>query len=110
MVYKLAFPYVPIIPFIVYPRYGQIQPKEADGGYDPQNDMRGSGPWIMDRWEKDVVLRFKKNPDWHFKGRPFFDTHRVPIHPRVRHGALAVPRRDAAGILNRGHDKLDPRR
>jgi peptide/nickel transport system substrate-binding protein len=63
VVYKLAFPYVPIVPFIVFPRYGQIQPKEADGGYNPQQEMRGSGPWLLDRWEQDVVLRLRKNPN-----------------------------------------------
>jgi ABC-type transport system substrate-binding protein len=72
--YKLAFPYVPIVPFLIYQRYGQIQPKEAEGGYNPSQEARGSGPWRLERYQQDVEMRFSRNPDWHVKGKPFFDT------------------------------------
>ena len=74
VVFKLAFPYVAIVPFLAYPRYGQIQPKEADGGYNPQVEARGSGPWRLEKYQQDVEMRFSRNPDWYNKGKPYFDT------------------------------------
>jgi len=74
VVFKLAYPYVPIVGFLAYPRYGQIQPKETDSGaFNPETESRGSGPWRIDRFVQDVELRFVRNPDWYNKGKPFFD-------------------------------------
>jgi peptide/nickel transport system substrate-binding protein len=33
----------------------------------------GSGPWIFDGWEPNVVIRWKKNPDYYDAPRPYMD-------------------------------------
>jgi peptide/nickel transport system substrate-binding protein len=33
----------------------------------------GSGPWIFDSWEPNVVIRWKKNPEYYDAPRPYLD-------------------------------------
>ncbi|MCH8345311.1 MAG: ABC transporter substrate-binding protein [Chloroflexi bacterium] len=33
----------------------------------------GSGPWIFDSWEPDVVMRWRKNPDYYDAPKPYID-------------------------------------
>jgi peptide/nickel transport system substrate-binding protein len=33
----------------------------------------GSGPWIFDSWEPNVVIRWKKNPDYYDAPKPYMD-------------------------------------
>ncbi|MBN1847105.1 MAG: ABC transporter substrate-binding protein [Deltaproteobacteria bacterium] len=35
--------------------------------------MVGAGPFIFDDWERDVFLRYKKNPNYWDKGKPYLD-------------------------------------
>jgi ABC-type transport system substrate-binding protein len=117
VVFKLAFPYVPIVGFLAYPRYGQIQPKEADGGFNPQIESRGSGPWRIDRFEKDVELRFVRNPEWSNKGKPFFDVMSYKFLPeyatvlsQFRTGAIWEYHGAGGNSLIRGDDVLPLKR
>ncbi len=50
-----------------------ITPKElADSGH-MKDQMIGTGPFIFQKWEQDVRINFKKNPDYFVKGAPFVD-------------------------------------
>lgn len=33
----------------------------------------GSGPWIMDEWQDNTLIRWRKNPDWYDAPRPYLD-------------------------------------
>jgi len=118
VVFKLAYPYVPIVGFLAYPRYGQIQPKETDsGGFNPELESRGSGPWRIDRFEKDVELRFVRNPDWYNKGKPFFDAMSYKFLPeyatvlsQFRSGAIWEYHQAGQNSLIRGDDVLPLKR
>ncbi len=58
-----------------------VMPTEADGKFDPAKTSVGSGPWIMDSYTPSQSFKYKKNPDWHVKGFPLFDTYNQSIIP-----------------------------
>ena len=76
----LAFPIANMVSRFAFHRFLSILPKEADGGFDSQNDQRGSGPWRLAKWEPSVGYTYERNPDWHLRaGQPFFDTVELPL-------------------------------
>ncbi len=50
-----------------------IMPAEADGKYDPNQQMIGTGPWVFQSYQPSVGFKFAKNPDWFVPGFPLFD-------------------------------------
>lgn len=75
VVVKLAFPIAAMVSRFAFHRFLSILPKEADGGFNPQIDQRGSGPWMLRKWEPSVGYTYDRKPDWHLrKGTPYFDT------------------------------------
>jgi ABC-type transport system substrate-binding protein len=79
VVVKLAFPYAPILPMLAFVRYLIIEPREADGGFDPRTDMRGSGAWYLSKYTPSVGWEYRKNPNWYNKPLPFLDGYDRPI-------------------------------
>jgi len=79
VVVKLAFPDALTLPLLASAGHLWIQPKEADGGFDPRQDARGSGPWMIDSLRRSVGVEFKRNPNWYRRDRPFFDGISMPI-------------------------------
>jgi ABC-type transport system substrate-binding protein len=53
--------------------YLYVSPVEAENGFDPRSEARGSGPYRLERWEPGIRAEFRKNPDWYVKDRPFLD-------------------------------------
>ncbi len=78
LVFKLAFPFAA---FLAILDYLWLLPKEADTQFDPRAEIHGSGPWILDEWRPGARLVWRRNPDWHIKGRPFMDKVEEPILP-----------------------------
>ncbi len=64
VVFTTGFPYAPLIPALAYSRYVQIMPRESDGGFDPVKEVRGGGPYLLDKYQKNVTWQFRKNPDY----------------------------------------------
>ncbi len=63
--FKLAYPYAPFLSAMAYSRYLQIMPRESEaGGYDPRNEMRSGGPWILQNYQRNVIFQYRKNPDY----------------------------------------------
>jgi peptide/nickel transport system substrate-binding protein len=56
-----------------------IMPRESDGGFDPQQEIRGHGPWILEEYVPSARVTWAKNPDYYVEGRPFFDKVERPI-------------------------------
>jgi len=79
VVIKLAYPSVSILPLVGFFFYWQLQPREADGGFDPRSTMRGSGPWMLDDYKPSASFHYKKNPNFFRKDRPFVDAVDLPI-------------------------------
>lgn len=81
VVIKLAYPYGPFPDVMAFYPYFNIMPKEAESGFDPRSEMRGSGPFRLTEFQPDVKLVYEKNPDWYEKGRPFLDGFEQVIIP-----------------------------
>jgi ABC-type transport system substrate-binding protein len=75
VVFKLAYPYLSMLQILAHNTYFYVLPQEADTKYDPRNEARGSGPFMLEKWTPSVGFEFKKNPDWieKDKKRPFLD-------------------------------------
>jgi peptide/nickel transport system substrate-binding protein len=81
IVVDLAFPDGAILGDLASTAFLFIQPREADGGFDPKADTRGSGAWYLDKYEPSVSFSFKRNPNWYISDRPFIDEVQGPIVP-----------------------------
>ena len=60
-----------------------IMPKEAEGGFDPRGEIRGTGPWRLGENKPSVGVTWVRNPDYFLKGLPYFDkyeVHTIPEH------------------------------
>ncbi len=77
-----------------------VMPKEADGGFDPKQQMIGTGPWVMENYSPSQSFKYSKNPDWVVKGLPYTDGVDVAIIPEYanRLAQLQAGNLDEAGI------------
>jgi ABC-type transport system substrate-binding protein len=74
-VFKMAFPIANFVSRFAFHRCLSLMPMEADGKFDPRTDQRGSGPWMLRKWEPSVSYTYDRNPNWHMrKGEPFLDS------------------------------------
>tara|TARA_B100001123_G_scaffold136728_1_gene158736 strand:+ start:336 stop:2246 length:1911 start_codon:yes stop_codon:yes gene_type:complete len=79
---KLARPDALTLPIMAWYLSGLwILPKEAaNGGFDPTKEVRGNGPFIMEKHTPSVEFIFKRNPNWaHGPDMPYFDGIDLPI-------------------------------
>jgi ABC-type transport system substrate-binding protein len=86
VVIKTAFPYSSVAELLAWHNYLQIEPVEAEGGFDPRTDMRGSGAWFMEEYRPSQVIRLRRNPAWYDKQRPYLDGIDVVIVPEYATG------------------------
>ena len=69
-------PFAPLLAQLASPSHNVIFPKEAEDQYGDFNKAEaaiGTGPFILDRYERGVKLIFKRNPDYYVKGLPYVD-------------------------------------
>ncbi|MEE8336652.1 MAG: ABC transporter substrate-binding protein [Dehalococcoidia bacterium] len=99
---KLAFAFGPILGSLAYSRWLQIEPQEADGGFDPRNDVRGAGPWMLTKYDRSVRMEFRKNPNYWLKDLPVLDGFDQPIIPEYaqRHAQFLAGRVWSSGGVN----------
>ncbi len=57
--------------------YCWITPKELVDGGKIKDQIIGTGPFIFQKWDRDSVVAFKKNPDYFVKGVPYIDNLNV---------------------------------
>ncbi|MDT7943033.1 MAG: ABC transporter substrate-binding protein [Dehalococcoidia bacterium] len=68
----LKGPYAPALTMLANPELFWIQPKEIKEANLQENPI-GTGPFIFEGFEKDVAIRWRKNPDYYIPNRPFVD-------------------------------------
>lgn len=74
----------PYAPFINYmgAHYPWIVPKEVvDKEGDVKQTAIGTGPFMLEEYERNVKLVYKKNPDYFLKGQPYVDEMVYTIMP-----------------------------
>src|SRR5215813_11503988 len=78
------YPFAPLLVNLASPSYNFIFPKEAEDKYGDFNKVEaaiGTGPFILERYERGVQLVFKRNPDYYIKGLPYVDGIEWQITP-----------------------------
>lgn len=81
VVLKSAFPLGAVFDYLADPLGFYVMPREAESGFDPKRDARGSGPWYRDSYKPSGGFTYKRNPGWYVQGRPYFDGWERPIVP-----------------------------
>jgi peptide/nickel transport system substrate-binding protein len=69
-------PFAPMLTNLATPAYHVILPKEAEEQYGDFNKPEaaiGTGPFILERYERGVKMTFRRNPDFYRKGLPYLD-------------------------------------
>jgi peptide/nickel transport system substrate-binding protein len=69
-------PFAPMLTNLATPAYNVILPREAEEKYGDFNKAEaaiGTGPFILESYERGIKLTFKKNPDFYLKGLPYLD-------------------------------------
>jgi peptide/nickel transport system substrate-binding protein len=82
IVFTLKDPVVYFLSMLTPNQTGSFQmlPKEADNGFDPRQDLIGTGPFILTDYRASQGMTFQRNPDyWDAANTPFFDTIEYPI-------------------------------
>ena len=80
VVMKLAFPTVSILQTLAHWMVSPaLMPREADGGFDPRQSMRGSGPWMLTEYQPGIGYKLRRNPNFFHKDRPLVDGIDLPI-------------------------------
>jgi ABC-type transport system substrate-binding protein len=73
-VFKLAFPYVPLLANFGYvAKTIKLMPVEADGKYDPRTTLMSAAHFYVDKYEPSVGIELKRNPNFYLKDVPFLD-------------------------------------
>ncbi len=85
--FKLAAPYAPLLSALAYTRYLTVMPRESEsGGYDPRNETRSGGPWVLESYQRSVAYTYKKNPTYWDKDNVLLDGFDIPIIPEYASG------------------------
>ena len=57
-----------------------VMPRESmNGGFDPRQVVRGTGPWQLDEYVPSSRITWRKNPDYFVKDRPYADKIERPL-------------------------------
>jgi peptide/nickel transport system substrate-binding protein len=76
---SLAFPQAAILRMLAYFWYMPIMPREADGGFDPLKEMRGSGPWMQTKYAVDLGAEYRRNPNYYDADNVMLDGIDYPL-------------------------------
>ncbi len=83
VVLKTAFPDSTVYALLATGAAGselfQVVPKEADGGFNLKEEVRGTGPFLISEYRASSGFTYKRNPGYWREGRPFLDGMDVPI-------------------------------
>jgi peptide/nickel transport system substrate-binding protein len=76
--YKMAFPWSPLMKTLANGNHLML-PREAESGFNPRLEIRGTGPWMMDNYQTSVVFQWKRNPNFYETTTPYLDGYDTPI-------------------------------
>lgn len=79
VVMNLAYPFAPLLPELAFAFHPVIMPVEADGGFDPRSEARGTGAWVVEEHTPSSSIRLRRNENWYEKDRPYFDEWNITV-------------------------------
>jgi peptide/nickel transport system substrate-binding protein len=103
---KTAYPYAPLLSMLAFNRYLVVMPKESDGGFDPRNEVRGSGAWTLANYQRSVKFEYRKNPNWFGKDKPLFDGYDWSIISEYAAGLAQFRAKRLWGFAVRPEDQI----
>ena len=77
-------PFAPMLMNLATPSNNVILPREAEERYGDFNKAEaaiGTGPFVLESYERGIRLLFKRNPDYYIKGLPYLDGIEWQITP-----------------------------
>lgn len=105
---RLAFPYAPLLSALAYARYVVIMPRESEQGvYDPRNETRSGGPWMLTNYQRNVIFQYRKNPDFWDKDNVLLDGFDIPIVPEYAAGLAQFRAKKIWSFAVRQEDIID---
>lgn len=73
IVFNLAYPFTLFESFCASYRECIMIPMEAEDKFDRRAEMRGYGPWMLERYIPSQRFEYVRNPNWYVKDRPFIE-------------------------------------
>jgi ABC-type transport system substrate-binding protein len=104
---KLAFPASAILKMFGTSYYFTILPVDAESKFDYRQEMRGSGAWMMTRYERGVGWTYEQNPNWYKRGErggPFLDKLEYYLMPETSTRLAQLEAKNISFIANPGND------
>jgi peptide/nickel transport system substrate-binding protein len=101
VVFKLTYPYPPLLAGLAYPNSATILPRHIfDNGGDPRQNPAnqapiGTGPFKFVENRAGSHIELERNEDYHFEGRPYLDRLIFQVIPNEAARGLALERGDA---------------
>lgn len=95
--FELSKPLGPFLNHIAHQGYFYIMPKELFGTGRLEKDMWSAGPFIFDGYQVGAEVRYKRNPDYFIKDRPFLDAvvYKIIADPSTTVSALRSKQLDS---------------
>jgi ABC-type transport system substrate-binding protein len=82
VVWTLKEPYPFFLARLADPKTFFIMPKETGTAFDPSQKVVGSGPWVLQDYQPNTVIKFSRHTGWHLgPDLPYFDNIVVNIIP-----------------------------
>jgi ABC-type transport system substrate-binding protein len=82
VVFGLSAPYPFFLARLADPKTFFIMPKETGTAFDPSQKVVGSGPWVLQDYQPNTVIKWSRHPRWHFgPDLPYYDNVVVNIIP-----------------------------
>jgi peptide/nickel transport system substrate-binding protein len=100
VVFRLKYPYPPLLRGLAYFNSSNILPKHLyDNGEDPRRNPAnakpvGTGPFVFKEYRKGSHLAFERNRGFHLQGQPYLDRLVFQIIPNEAARALALEKGD----------------
>ncbi len=107
IVVNAAFPSAALLTSLAYANYLEIEPREADGGFDPAADMRGAGPWMLTNYTRSVKFEYRRNPNYWRTDVPFADGFDFPIIAEYSAGLAQFKAKKVWAFAVRQEDIID---
>jgi peptide/nickel transport system substrate-binding protein len=82
VVFSLSDPYPFFLARLADPKIFFVMPTETGTAFDPSQKVVGSGPWILQDYQPNTVIKFARHPSWHLgPDLPYFDNIVINIIP-----------------------------
>jgi peptide/nickel transport system substrate-binding protein len=79
VIFKTDGPYAPFQNYVSSPWSLMVNREAVEKFGDLTQNVVGTGPFILDEWQKEVHINWRKNPDYFVEGQPFADKLNMPV-------------------------------